>query len=183
MSDSMHFRVFACCKRFDGTVSERGKAKGLAGTNRRFPRSLTSRGSDQSDPRGKFTGVKRGFILYASLISDDYGRLCTVRGSDIVNNKKDIMVVRCGEQAHAQEPNESRGTKFKHGPQLLFRLREFLLPGFPYGRVACEVVLTIVTANEVHSRARTVSKKQAVKKQRGSVQELQTGDRIDEQFW
>ena len=70
MSDSVHFRVFACCKRFDGTVKERGKAKGLAGTNHRFPRLLTSRGSDQTDPRGEITSRAR-FILYEGLIFDD----------------------------------------------------------------------------------------------------------------
>jgi len=60
MSDSVHFRVFACCKRFDGMVRERGKAKEPAGTNLRFPRLFTSRGGDQIDPRGGATGAGHG---------------------------------------------------------------------------------------------------------------------------
>jgi hypothetical protein len=40
-----------------------------------------------------------------------------------------------------------------------------------------------MAANEVNSWGRTVSKKQAVKDQRLSVQELETMNRSDEQFW
>jgi len=71
MSDSVHFRVFACCKRFDGMVRERGKAKELAGTNPQFPRLLTSRGGDQIDPRGGGHGSRARSILYAGLMFDD----------------------------------------------------------------------------------------------------------------
>ena len=37
MSDSMHFRVFACCKRFDRTVRESGKANGSCRNEFPFP--------------------------------------------------------------------------------------------------------------------------------------------------
>ena len=70
MSNSMHFRVFACCKRLDGTVRKRGKVTGPAGTIPRFPRLLTSRGGDQSDPRGGFTEIEYDFVLYVSLMFD-----------------------------------------------------------------------------------------------------------------
>lgn len=44
MSDSVHFRVFACCKRLGGTVRKSGNLKadeGVAGTGPHFPRLLT----------------------------------------------------------------------------------------------------------------------------------------------
>jgi len=70
MSDSVHFRVFACCKRFDGTVRERGKAKGLAGTSHQFPRLLTSRGNDQIDLRGRITETGHG-LYYMRVYFDN----------------------------------------------------------------------------------------------------------------
>lgn len=54
-------------------------------------------------------------------------------------------------------------TKFKRDSQLLFRLCKFLFPRFPHGRVLYEVILAIVTANEVNSWGRRVTKKQAAK--------------------
>lgn len=94
----------------------------------------------------------------------------------MISNKKDIMVRCYGERIHVQELNESGSTEFKHGSQLLFGLRKFLLPGFPYGRVPHEVILTIETTNEINGRAGTVSEKQAVKERYWSVQELQTDE-------
>ena len=69
------------------------------------------------------------------------------------------------EQIHARGQNESVGTKFKRDSQLLFRLCKFLLPGFPYGRILYEFVLTIVTTNKVNSWCGTISKEQAAREQ------------------
>jgi hypothetical protein len=60
MSDSIHFRAFACCKRFDGTVREGRKAMGVAGTRSGFPRLLTSRGNGQTDLRAESIETERG---------------------------------------------------------------------------------------------------------------------------
>jgi len=85
----------------------------------------------------------------------------------MISNKKDVMIKKgCGEHIRAQNLNESGRTEVKHDPQLLLRLRKLLLPGLPCGRVLHEVVLTIVTANEVNSPGRTVSEKQTIEEQR-----------------
>jgi len=84
---------------------------------------------------------------------------CTICNN---NDQQQEIKIKCyGERIHAQASGRTKG---KHDPQLLFRLRKFLLPGFPYGGVLYEVILTIVTANEVNSCSRTESKEQATKR-------------------
>ena len=60
MSDSIHFRALACCKRFDGTVRQGRKAMGVAGTRSSFPRLLTSRGIGQTDLGAGCIETERG---------------------------------------------------------------------------------------------------------------------------
>lgn len=65
------------------------------------------------------------------------------------------------------------GAEVEHNLQFLLRLRKFLLPRLPKGGVLHELALTAMTANEVNSYGRTVSKKQAT---RGHQSKLRAGD-------
>jgi len=65
------------------------------------------------------------------------------------------------------------GAEVKHNLQFLLRLHKLLLPRLPKGGVLHELVLTVMTANEVNGYGRTVSKEQAT---RGHRSTLRTGD-------
>jgi len=64
---------------------------------------------------------------------------------------------------------ELGGAEAMHSLQFLLRLRKLLLPRLPNGGVLHEVILTVVTANEVNGCGRTISKEQATREHRSNL--------------